>query len=95
MATYSIYEAKAKFSEVIRRVKKGESVTITERGKPTAVISQAQSEMTGDEVNEAHIQKLIAEGAMTPAKKKFDAKKFKGYNVPGALKRFLADRNRF
>jgi len=90
MTTYSIYEAKAKFSEVIRRVKNGESVTITERGKPTAMISQIPEA----ETNEAHIQKLIAEGSIIPAKKKLSAKKFRGYNIPGAYERFMADRNR-
>jgi antitoxin (DNA-binding transcriptional repressor) of toxin-antitoxin stability system len=92
MAAYSIYEAKAKFSEVIRRVKRGESVTITERGKPTAVISLIEPEV--EDPNEAHIRRLIAEGAITPAKKKFSAKKFKGHNIPGAYERFMADRHR-
>ena len=35
---YSIREAKAKFSEVIRQVRNGKSITITHRGKPVAEI---------------------------------------------------------
>lgn len=34
--TYSIYEAKAKFSEVIRKVKHHTEIIVTERGKPVA-----------------------------------------------------------
>ena len=38
METYSIYEAKAHFSEIIRQVREGETVTVTRRGKPVAEI---------------------------------------------------------
>lgn len=89
MATYSIYEAKAKFSEVIRRVKKGESITITERGKPTALISYIEEKEQPSE----RIQRLIAEGALIPAKKRFKVQRT-GINIKGAVERFLADRNR-
>ena len=90
MITYSIYEAKAKFSEVIRRVKNGESITVTERGKPTAVITQVPQKETHNE----RWQRLIAEGVIITAKQKFSAKKFKGHNIPGALERFLKERHR-
>jgi len=36
--TYSTYEAKARFSEVIRRVKAGQRILIAYRGKPVAEI---------------------------------------------------------
>lgn len=35
----SVAEAKAKLSELLKRVEEGESVTITRRGKPVAVVS--------------------------------------------------------
>jgi prevent-host-death family protein len=35
----SVAEAKAKLSELLRRVEEGEEVTITRRGKPMAVMS--------------------------------------------------------
>jgi prevent-host-death family protein len=39
MRDYSIYEAKARFSEIVRRVReRGESVTITWHGEPVAEI---------------------------------------------------------
>ena len=35
---YSVYEAKARFSEVIRQVREGKTVTVTYRGEPVAEI---------------------------------------------------------
>ena len=35
---YSIYEAKARFSEVIRQVREGKTVTVSYRGEPVAEI---------------------------------------------------------
>ena len=35
---YSIYEAKARFSEVIRQVRDGKTVTVSHRGEPVAEI---------------------------------------------------------
>lgn len=37
----SVAQAKAKLSELLKRVEQGEDVTITRRGKPVAVLSQA------------------------------------------------------
>ncbi len=36
--TYSTYEAKARFSEVLRQVREGKTVTISYRGEPVAEI---------------------------------------------------------
>ena len=36
--TYSTYEAKARFSEVIRHVRDGKTVTVSYRGEPVAEI---------------------------------------------------------
>lgn len=38
----SVAEAKAKLSELLTRVEAGESVTITRRGKPVAVLSRSE-----------------------------------------------------
>jgi len=87
-----MYEAKAEFSEVIRRVQNGEEITITQRVIPTAFIAQPYETKTDAEINEAHIQKLIAECSITPAKQKLDITKIKGYHKPGAYARFMRDR---
>lgn len=85
-----MYEAKAKFSEVIRRVKNGESVTVTERGKPTALISAIIEE---SETVEERLARLTAAGIITPATESFSFVK-KGKKVKGGLERFLKDRQR-
>lgn len=38
MPTFSIYEPKARFSEVMRMVREGRPVTITYRGDPVALV---------------------------------------------------------
>lgn len=90
--TYSLYEAKARFSELIRQVREGRTVTVTYRGKPVAEIRPpAQKQETLEE----RLRYLEETGQLTPAKGRFpkDWKPFA--RVPGALERFLADRNRF
>ena len=49
MKTYSLSKARVKLHEIILRVKKGEQITITERGKPLALVSQPVVEATLDE----------------------------------------------
>ncbi len=84
-----MYEAKAKFSEVIRRVKNGESVTITERGKPTALVSAIEQHETSEE----RLARLTAAGIITPATEPFSFGK-PGKKMQGGLTRFLKDRHR-
>lgn len=38
MKTYSTYEAKAKFSEILRQVRQGRTVRVSYRGEPVAEI---------------------------------------------------------
>jgi prevent-host-death family protein len=42
MKTVGSYEAKTHLPRLLSRVEKGESITITKRGKPIAVLSPAQ-----------------------------------------------------
>lgn len=57
MRTVAVRELKNKLSEYLRRVKAGERVVVTERGKPVAMISTA-----GGPVNEG-IEAMIREHA--------------------------------
>jgi prevent-host-death family protein len=89
VAEYSIYETKAKLSEVLRQVKARREVVITERGKPIAKIVPYEEE----ETQEQRIARLIASGHIIPAAAKpGEPLPPPGPKVPGALKRFLADR---
>ena len=70
VTTYSTHDAKAKFSEVIRRVRDGETVVVSYRGDPVAEIKpvkpaklNAEEHLNGPENRVAPIR---ARGSKTP-----------------------------
>ena len=87
--TYSLYEAKAKLSEIVRAVReRGRTATITYHGKPVAEIRPIEPAASS---LEARIAELKARGEISGGKSgpfTFPM----GEKVPGALKRFLEDR---
>ena len=86
---YSTYEAKARFSEVIRQVREGKIVTVSYRGEPVAEIRAIQRE---PRTLEAHLDELQRLGIIVPSgqpRGPLTALEPR----PGALKRFLDDRN--
>ncbi len=60
--TVSVSELKAHLSECLRRVKDGEQWTVTDRGRPVAILGPSPSQ--GDELNE-----LAAAGAVRLGKR--------------------------
>lgn len=86
---YSTYEAKAKFSEIMRKVRDGKHVYITYRGREMAEIRPVEErEKTIEERTEELQAKGILTKAVNPnASLKPIAKR------PGALKRFLEERD--
>ena len=88
MVTYSLYEAKARFSEVIRLVRRGRMVTITYRGKPVAQIQPFRSESSEIEARLRRFEDagVLQADANAPAPLERVARR------PGALARFLAER---
>ncbi len=85
--SYSIFEAKAKLSELLRQVKAGREITINERGKPIArLVPLGKTESIAD-----HIDKLAMAGL---AKKRthFDWRSVYFEKRDGGLERFLKDR---
>ena len=87
--TYSTYEAKARFSEVLRQVREGETVTVTYRGEPVAEIRpiQPKPKTTEERLNELERRgELIrSKGPRRPLRPVA--------TIPGALERFLAERH--
>ena len=82
---YSIYEAKAHLSKLLRIVKQGHTVTVSERGKPVAKvipISEGESALK-------RLKNLEECGLLIRAKSKTFPK---GTKVLGGLERFLEDR---
>ena len=85
---YSTYEAKAKFSEVMRKVRAGQRVVIAYRGEEIAEIRSIES---ADKDLADSLARLEDHGLLGPARKPTGklrplAKK------PGALARFLESR---
>jgi len=84
--TYSLYEAKAKLSEIIRLVRRNLRVTITYHDKPVAQITSIDK---FPQTLEDQIAKFANDGAIILAKPK---PFFKVMTAKGALKRFLDSR---
>lgn len=87
--TYSLYDAKAKLSAIVRKVREGHHVTVTLHGKPVAEIRPVAKAEGG---LAARLKELEERGVLTPAVNpraplKAIAKR------PGALKRFLNERD--
>ncbi|MFV1988804.1 MAG: type II toxin-antitoxin system Phd/YefM family antitoxin [Gemmatimonadota bacterium] len=86
---YSTYEAKAKFSEILRQVREGRTVTISYHGEPVAEIRPIEARKT---TIEERLDELRRRGVLVPARG--PRRPLKGlYHVPGALERFLAERD--
>ena len=84
--TYSAYEAKAKFSEILRKVRAGQRIVISYRGEAVAEIRPLAPQSL-----EASLKQLEAEGVIgPPAGPQGDLKPVA--KRPGALARFLASR---
>lgn len=88
MQVYSTYEAKAKFSEIIRKVKAGQRVIISYRGEQVAEIRPIEPAPL---LFEGDLKQLQADGIIgPPARRK--GKLEPVAKRPGALSRFLESR---
>ncbi len=84
---YSVYEAKTKLSEILRRVGARRQITITDRGRPVARVVPIAEEKSLDE----RLSRLEAAGVLHRAKQR-PGSITSVARRPGALRRFLADR---
>jgi len=87
--TYSLYEAKAKLSAIIRRVREGRRVIVTVHGEPVAEIRPLEKD-EGDVA--ARLERLVHSGVVVRAEHP-GAGLRRAARKPGALARFLADRD--
>jgi prevent-host-death family protein len=86
---YSIFEAKAKLSEIIRLIKTHVSITITERGVPVAIVSPYQEL---EQNAEMRLNTLVKAAKTRPAKGHLSDLDI-NIKRDGALKRFLSERD--
>lgn len=87
--TYSTYEAKAKLSEILRKVESGKTIRISRRGEPIAEIRPLRH---GPTSLEQRISDLSEQGVVTSPSADHGSLKPLARR-PGALRRFLSDRN--
>lgn len=87
--TYSTYEAKAKFTEILRKVRAGERILISYRGEEVAELRP----LTRKPISlEGHWRRLEEEGVVGPCSlPPHDLQPV--VRKPGALKRFLQSRD--
>ena len=89
---YSTYEAKSRFSEILRKVRQGESVFISYRGVEVAEIRPTEV----DENMESKLEKLERRGVISRARRSREevARALRPIaRRPGSLKRFLESRD--
>jgi prevent-host-death family protein len=86
--TYSTYEAKAKFSEVIRKVRAGQRVVIAYRGEEIAEIRPLDRRPAS---LAKRLGRLEDQGILSPRVARVGALRAVA-RKPGALKRFLESR---
>jgi prevent-host-death family protein len=93
-AEYSLYDAKAKLSQLVRQVREGATVIITVHGEPAAELRPI-APSTERETNDERLDTLSARGLLSPARMKPSAANAWpiGTRKGGALKRFLEDRD--
>lgn len=83
--TYSIYEAKTHFSQLVKKVKQGKEIIINERGTPVGKLIPIKIKENFKE----RLSQLTARGRVVSAKSSSIPK---GVKKAGGLKRFLEDR---
>jgi prevent-host-death family protein len=86
MVTYSTYEAKAKFSEILRKVRAGQKVVIAYHGEEVAEIRPLEKKSLAASLHDLEQQGILSPQAeprrdLAPVVRK-----------PGALARFLESR---
>ncbi len=87
--TYSLYEAKARLSAIIRGVRQGQRVTVTVHGVPVAEIRPVAAGRSG---LEARLAALADRGVLVrPADRSAEPRA--AARRPGALARFLSERD--
>jgi len=86
---YSTYDAKTHFSEILRKVRAGQSVLVSYHGRPVAEIRPVE----GKETFEQRLDRLEAEGLLVPPEHPPGTKMRPVVRKPGALKRFLESRD--
>ncbi len=88
---YSTYDAKAKFSEILRKVRAGQRVVISYRGEKVAEVRPLSKRKPSGLL--ARLKELEERGVLEPPKKVKKGSLKPLVHKPGALARFLESRD--
>ena len=90
---YSLYEAKAKLSALVKQVREGRTVIITVHGQPAAELRPIDASARPQTLDE-RLAELTIRGVLLPPKRstRSDTMYAMGARRPGALRRFLDER---
>lgn len=88
--SYTTYEAKARFSEVIRLVREGRTVHISYHGKPVAEIRPIEKKKK--KTLEEHLEEMERRGLISAPEEPGPFQPGPVVRRPGALQRFLDER---
>ena len=94
---YSLYEAKAQLSALVRQVREGRTIVITVHGEPAAELRPI-TPSSADQTLAGRVAELEAQGVIEPARRSprdfASILKAAGEKKrPGALRRFLDERD--
>ena len=89
MSVYSIFHTKTHLSELLKQVKNGKEIIVTERGKPIAKICPlSKTDLSLTE----NLDRLAAAGHLLRPDNITHQEDNALSDIPGALERFLKDR---
>lgn len=77
MNTASVAELKARLSEFLAAVRRGEEVIVTDRGRPVARLSG----LVGEGLLDARVAELVRTGAMSPPRRALPSD-FRDHELP-------------
>jgi prevent-host-death family protein len=91
---YSLYDAKAKLSSLVRQVREGRTIIITVHGKPAAELRPIEEPQRPQSLEERLAELDSRRAIVRAARKPGDPGAFPlGPRQPGALKRFIRERD--
>jgi len=97
MDRYPLYDAKAKLSALVRQVREGRSVVITVHGEPVAELrpyeAPSHPQTLAERIADLEAHGLVSPARLTPQDLSERVVGFVGEQVPGALQRFLDERD--
>ena len=89
--SYGVREVQARIGAVLKLVERGESVLVTSRGKPVAMIVAPDARLKGESKEEWTLRRLAAEGKIIPGNGR-RIRRPRGFPLGDVSRQVIADR---